>query len=87
MTTSTTTPRTFSTRFHRVAYTLMVLLGCYFFFFSADTTMGAANMGIALIFDPFDQQVPFGKRPVWQRVWLVVHLLVMATMAVLAFWK
>ncbi len=29
--------------------------------------------GIGLVFDPFNQSVPFQKRPVWQRVWLIVH--------------
>lgn len=31
--------------------------------------------GIGLVFDPFDPKIPFGKRPVWQRVWLIIHLL------------
>lgn len=31
--------------------------------------------GIGLAFDPFDQSVTFSKRPLWQRVWLVAHLL------------
>lgn len=30
--------------------------------------------GLALAFDPFDTTVPFNKRPLWQRAWLVVHL-------------
>jgi hypothetical protein len=29
--------------------------------------------GIGLVFDPFDQSVPFPQRPLWQRVWLIVH--------------
>lgn len=29
--------------------------------------------GIGLAFDPFDQSVSFQKRPVWQRVWLIIH--------------
>jgi uncharacterized membrane protein len=29
--------------------------------------------GIGLAFDPFDQTVTFSKRPVWQRVWLIIH--------------
>lgn len=29
--------------------------------------------GMGLAFDPFDQSVPFQKRPLWQRIWLFVH--------------
>jgi len=87
MTQSTTQPRNFSTQFNRIAYTVAVLLAVYFFFFSADKTMAVAQLGIALIFDPFNPQVPFGKRPVWQRVWLIVHLLLMAAMAAVVFLK
>ena len=29
-----------------------------------------------LAFDPFNQTLLFNKRPLWQRVWLIVHLVV-----------
>ena len=28
---------------------------------------------IGLAFDPFDQSMPFQKRPRWQRLWLMAH--------------
>lgn len=31
--------------------------------------------GIGLAFDPFDQSITFSKRPMWQRVWLVLHII------------
>lgn len=31
--------------------------------------------GIGLAFDPFNQAKPFTKRPLWQRLWLVCHLI------------
>jgi hypothetical protein len=34
----------------------------------------AMYFGIALINDPFDQTVTWKERPVWQRIWLIVHL-------------
>jgi hypothetical protein len=34
----------------------------------------AMYFGIALAFDPFDQTVTWKERPVWQRIWLIVHL-------------
>ena len=38
---------------------------------------GVSNLGIALIFDPFDTKQPFKERPRWQQVWLVVHVCVL----------
>lgn len=43
-----------------------------------DWMQGVANLGIALAFDPFDKDQPFGERPLWQRVWLYVHVGIMA---------
>lgn len=31
--------------------------------------------GIGLDFDPFDQSVTFSRRPLWQRVWLIAHII------------
>jgi hypothetical protein len=31
-------------------------------------------LGIALIFDPFDVNKAFNLRPMWQKIWLFVHL-------------
>jgi H+/Cl- antiporter ClcA len=34
----------------------------------------AMHLGIALAFDPFDQTVTWKESPLWQRIWLIVHL-------------
>lgn len=34
----------------------------------------APSLGIALIFDPFDQSVSWKDRPAYQRIWLFVHV-------------
>lgn len=39
--------------------------------------------GIGLAFDPFDQSLSFDKRPVWQRVWLIVHIVGVITIIVI----
>ena len=36
--------------------------------------------GIALAFDPFDQAQSWKERPVWQKVWLLVHLALVAAL-------
>lgn len=65
--------------FYRLAYGAFILLSLYFLFFNHDISMAVANFGIALVFDPFNQQVKRNDRPVWQRVWLIVHLLILLT--------
>lgn len=61
-------------KFNRIAYGLSILLAFYFLFISKDVSQAAGTLGIALIFDPFDQNVSFGKRPVYQKAWLIIHL-------------
>lgn len=58
----------------RVMYGLFVAMSAYFLIFSHDVLTAASNMGIALIFDPFDQAVKWQDRPMWQRAWLIVHV-------------
>lgn len=38
--------------------------------------------GIGLAFDPFNQSLAFYKRPVWQRAWLIVHVIGVLTIVV-----
>ena len=37
-------------------------------------TTAMSNLGIALVFDPFDQKQPWAERPLWQRAWLLCHV-------------
>lgn len=73
----TPTVRNISPLFNRILYIAFVLLAMYYALFSPDKMQGVSMLGIALIFDPFDQQVAFGKRPLWQRVWLLLHVAVL----------
>lgn len=61
-------------QFYRVVYVLFVLLALYQILGRKDFIDGASSMGIALIFDPFDQSVSWNNRPTWQKAWLLVHL-------------
>lgn len=74
-----------SVRFNRLMYGAFVFLSAYFLA-TGSYQDAAANLGISLIFDPFDQTVRWDHRPRWQRVWLVVHLLVLIGIALL-YWK
>lgn len=44
------------------------------------------NLGIALAFDPFDQSVSWKERPLYQRAWLIVHLVLLAMAALAAIY-
>lgn len=63
-----------NTTFARILYSGFVLFTVYYVVVSHDLMTAASNLGIALIFDPFDQAVTWNNRPVWQRVWLIVHV-------------
>lgn len=59
--------------FNRFLYGAFVVLSLYHLFIRRDLADGMSNMGIALIFDPFDQRITWSHRPVYQRAWLLVH--------------
>jgi hypothetical protein len=44
--------------------------------FSKDLSQGVINIGIALAFDPFDPKQPFKERPLYQKGWLLMHVVV-----------
>lgn len=45
----------------------------------------ASNLGIALIFDPFNQQKKWNDRPLYQRVWLIVHVMLVFGLFAISF--
>ncbi len=63
---------------NRVLYFGFVLFGFYSILFKHHWGDAAMYMGIALAFDPFDQEVSWKERPMWQRVLLVIHLALVA---------
>lgn len=67
-------PKTLDLQWSRFLYAALILLSLYFFFISKDPASAISNLGIALIFDPFDQNVIWTRRPIWQRAWLLVHV-------------
>ncbi len=67
-------------QFYKIAYGLFVLLALYQILVRRDFIDGASSMGIALVFDPFDQTVGWNERPFYQKAWLIVHLGVAAAL-------
>lgn len=66
-------------KFYRFLYGGFVLFGLYYAVFSKNLSDAGMMLGIALAFDPFNQQQPFNDRPTWQKVWLIVHLILVFT--------
>ncbi|MDE3253073.1 MAG: hypothetical protein KGO92_09735 [Bacteroidota bacterium] len=66
----------------RYGYAGFVVLGLYMLVFTHEWMIGVSNLGIALIFDPFDQKVSWSDRPLYQRIWLIVHLVLIASLLV-----
>ncbi len=61
---------------NRWAYILYIVLVVYLVF-KGDYDWALTNMGIALVFDPFDASVKWQDRPRYQRAWLIVHVAIM----------
>jgi len=71
---------------NRIFQGISVLLCLYFLIANRDYGAAASNMGIALIFDPFDHRVSWGNRPRFQQIWLLTHVaLVVVLLIVILF--
>ena len=72
-------------RINRYAYIIFLALVVYLFI-KGDYDDAIANLGIAMVFDPFDASVKWNDRPLYQRAWLIVHVtLVLAGFAFLIY--
>jgi H+/Cl- antiporter ClcA len=67
-------PKDLTFKYNRFLYGAFVALGLYFLLANKDILTAMSNLGIALIFDPFDQKVTLNNRPAYQQIWLIVHL-------------
>jgi len=76
-TTDNSQVKTSSFKFNRWGYGAFVVVSLYFLLISKDLGSAVANLGIALVFDPFDQSVPWNRRPLYQRIWLIIHLAIL----------
>ena len=54
-------------------YAGFTLLGVYQLF-KGSPQDSMSSLGIALAFDPFNPNISWKQRPVWQKIWLVIHL-------------
>jgi len=66
------------TSFNKYLYIGFVLFGIYELAFRHSAGDAATYMGIALAFDPFNQEQPWKERPTWQKAILIIHLAIVA---------
>ncbi|MEO7531348.1 MAG: hypothetical protein ABIS69_08055 [Sediminibacterium sp.] len=60
---------------NKPAYILFSLAGiCYLI--AHDLSGAVIFWGLALVFDPFNTATPFPKRPLYQKTWLFVHVII-----------
>ncbi len=65
-----------SNKINRYAYILYMVLVLYLVI-KGDYDWAVTNMGIALVFDPFDASVKWQDRPPYQKGWLMMHVAIM----------
>ena len=66
------------TSFNKYLYLGFVLFGLYELLVKKSALETATQLGIALIFDPFDTTQPWKERPKWQKAVLILHLALIA---------
>ena len=68
------------TSYNKYLYIGFVLFGLYELLIKHSPAEAVSQLGIALIFDPFDQAQPWNERPTWQKIMLYFHLAIVAAM-------
>lgn len=63
-----------NTKINKFLYIVFLLLGLFQAFFSKEYMQSSASLGIALVFDPFDQEQKWNDRPTWQKAILIIHI-------------
>jgi hypothetical protein len=78
--TNVKTPKTIPGPLNKMVYAAFTLLGLFFFVAKGSVSDGLMYIGLALVFDPFDQTVTWKLRPFYQKAWLMAHLLLALTL-------
>jgi len=68
------------TSFNKYIYIGFILFGLYELFVMKSAGDALTYIGIALAFDPFDQQQPWKERPNWQKAVLIIHLIMLLSL-------
>ncbi|MGF1635742.1 MAG: hypothetical protein ACFCUU_01620 [Cyclobacteriaceae bacterium] len=61
-------------KFNPYLYFLLLFVALLQFIIYDDIMNASIAINLALAFDPFYQEQKWAERPLWQRIWLVVHI-------------
>ena len=75
------------TSFNKFIYVGFILFGIYELAIRNSAGDGATYMGIALAFDPFNQEKSWKERPFWQKAVLIIHLGIVAALFGYIIWN
>jgi hypothetical protein len=68
-----------------IGYFAFLVMGLYFLMVRGLKTECLSYLGLAFIFDPFDQKVRWDNRPLYQKAWLLAHLILTFVVMFFAF--
>jgi len=80
--TNSTTSKPAAKNWNKPGYIIFAALGI-FYAIKQDFANACVFWNIAVVFDPFEHSKPLRNRPLYQRVWLVVHVMVGFTLLIL----
>ena len=69
---------------NKPVYILFIVAGACFII-AGNISQAVVFFGLALVFDPFDVRMPFPKRPLYQKAWLMIHLAIVLALFVVMF--
>lgn len=70
--------------YNKALYTGFTIAALVFFLLKSYSE-AFVMLGTALLFDPFDVNTPYDKRPAYQRWWLLVHLVAVIFLIVVMY--
>ncbi len=71
-----------SNRFSRILYVALIIAGILHVVLKHDLSDAITYFLIALCFDPFDQEVRWESRSIYQKLWLGVHITLVLVLVV-----
>ncbi len=75
------------TIFAKCLYIGFVAFGFYLLLFKQQFSEAAIYFGIALAFDPFNPETSFKDRPIWQKLVLIIQVILVFTLFGITWFK
>jgi hypothetical protein len=59
---------------NKPAYAIMISFAVVYLILK-EWSMASVMISLSFVFDPFDISIKWTERPLWQRAWLILHLI------------